>query len=191
MDGELPGTEQLVVRQHLASCKECRTEYEALRYTKQLLSRMKIKEPRPDLPQDIVQRLHREAERATHLSVEAIWERFAERMRIVPPMARNLAFGASLAVIGFGFVAMQPDNSDEIHWNVASASQTPLAPAPLGGSADPLAAVNSVQAIGFTANAPQTSDGYSFGTPAATNAVAYRSGVVLTPASDASPDAPR
>ena len=136
MDGELPGVDALVVRQHLASCSECRAEYEALRYTKQLLSRLRIQEPRPNLPQDIARRLEIENRRVT-LSVDAIWEQFASRLRVVSPMARSLAFGAGLAVFGFGFVAMQADSADDaIQWNVASAS-TPLAPAPNSVSEGP------------------------------------------------------
>ena len=131
MDGELPGVDALVVRQHLASCPECRAEYEGLRCTKQLLSRLRLKEPRPDLPQDITRRLQLENRRATNLSVDAIWEQFAQKLRVIPPAARSFAFGASLAVFGFGFVAMQSEGADDtIQWNVASASSAPLAPAP-------------------------------------------------------------
>ncbi len=129
MDGELPGVDALVVRQHLTSCDACRAEYEGLRQTKQLLSRLRMKEPRPDLPQDIVRRLQLENTRAANLSIDAIWEGFAQKMRVIPPAARSFAFGASLAVLGFGFIAVQPEGPDDtIHWNVASS--TPLAPAP-------------------------------------------------------------
>lgn len=145
MDGELPGVDALVVRQHLSSCSECRAEYEALRYTKQLLSRLRLKEPRPDLPQDIVRRLQMENRRATNLSVDAIWEHFAARLRGIPPVARSLAFGAGLAVFGFGFVAMQADSADDnIQWSMASAAASPLTPAPLSASDGP-----TLNSVGF------------------------------------------
>ena len=157
MDGELPGVDALVVRQHLAGCHECRAEYEALRHTKQLLSRLRMKAPRPDLPQDIVRRLQMENRRATKISVDAIWEQFAERLRSVSPTARSLAFGASLAVFGFGFVAMQgvaaiqSEGADDIQWNVASANRSPLAPAPsLMGTADSLSAVSFNDTASFS-----------------------------------------
>ena len=162
MDGELPGVDALVVRQHLASCPECRAEYEGLRHTKQLLSRLRMKEPRPDLPQDIVRRLETENRRATKVSVDAIWEQFAERLRSISPVSRSLAFGASLAVFGFGFVAMQgvaalqSEGADDIQWDVASSARSPLAPAPsLSGASDSLNAVSFDSPASLSAAMPQ------------------------------------
>ena len=157
MDGELPGVDALVVRQHLASCHECRAEYEGLRHTKQLLSRLRMKEPRPDLPQDIVRRLQMENRQAAKISVDAIWEQFAERLRSVSPTARSLAFGAGLAIFGFGFITMQgvaaipSEGADDIQWDVASANRSPLAPAPsMLGTADSLNAVSFNETASFS-----------------------------------------
>ena len=183
MDGELPGVDALVVRQHLASCNECRAEYEGLRHTKQLLSRLRMKAPRPDLPQDIARRLEMENRRATRISVDALWEQFAERLRSVSPVARSVAFGAGLAVLGFGFVtmqgvaALQSEGADDIQWSVASASRSALAP-----SAALLSAADSLNAVSFNDTA---SIGPTMAQPiAAPSAFTASNALMTTPASD-------
>jgi len=40
IDGEMNGIDMLAVREHISQCKTCREDYESLRATKQLLSRM-------------------------------------------------------------------------------------------------------------------------------------------------------
>jgi predicted anti-sigma-YlaC factor YlaD len=63
MDGELPGVEQLQIRQHLRDCCCCNDEYETLLSTKRMLSGLCVKQPRVDLEQQILQCLAEESQR--------------------------------------------------------------------------------------------------------------------------------
>ena len=49
MDGELPGVEQLMIRDHLKCCDSCREDYESLLFTKRLLCGLKVKHPAESL----------------------------------------------------------------------------------------------------------------------------------------------
>ena len=57
IDGELNGVEMLAIREHLSGCETCREDYESLRATKQLLSRMPNVSPREDFARAILNRL--------------------------------------------------------------------------------------------------------------------------------------
>ena len=54
IDGELPGVEQLQIREHLRHCACCQEEYDALLMTKRLVSGLRIKEPRAGLEDRIL-----------------------------------------------------------------------------------------------------------------------------------------
>jgi anti-sigma factor RsiW len=60
MDGELPGVEQLQIRQHLRQCEICHEEHETLLLTKRMLSGLKMKEPCTNLEARILERLAKE-----------------------------------------------------------------------------------------------------------------------------------
>src|SRR5450432_4196251 len=48
IDGELPGVEHRLIHEHLTRCEECRAEQEGLLYTKRMVSRLRLKEPRSE-----------------------------------------------------------------------------------------------------------------------------------------------
>lgn len=54
IDGELCGAEAVRLREHVERCPACRTEYETLRETKQLLSGMALVDPRPGFEQELL-----------------------------------------------------------------------------------------------------------------------------------------
>lgn len=53
LDGELDGTEMLLVRSHLTDCGDCRTELEMLRRVKQMLGELAM----PEVPTHLESRL--------------------------------------------------------------------------------------------------------------------------------------
>ena len=57
---ELPGVEQLQIRQHLRQCDICQDEHDTLLMTKRMLSGLKMKEPCADLEERILGRLFQE-----------------------------------------------------------------------------------------------------------------------------------
>ncbi len=57
MDGELGGTEQLLVRQHLQDCACCQAEYDDLLRTKRMLCNLSTVAPKHELEEMIIARL--------------------------------------------------------------------------------------------------------------------------------------
>lgn len=60
IDGELPGVEQHMVREHLQQCNECRKEYEELLSMKRALSGMKMQSPSPNFQNQLLAKIHNE-----------------------------------------------------------------------------------------------------------------------------------
>jgi anti-sigma factor RsiW len=79
IDGELTGTEQLQVRQHLRVCNCCVEEHESLQQTKQILARLSARAPKPALEERILQRIADEAKRPVpRLDFRGRWGLLAE-----------------------------------------------------------------------------------------------------------------
>lgn len=57
VDGELTGAEMLEIRRHLSECSECMEEYESIRMTKLVVTRLRNVTPSRDLAACIVQKL--------------------------------------------------------------------------------------------------------------------------------------
>src|SRR5947209_8479362 len=80
MDGELPGVEQLQIREHLKYCVHCNEEYESLLYTKRVLARLSVANPRNCLEDRILNRLSEEAgNRTGRFDVMGWWSLLAEQ----------------------------------------------------------------------------------------------------------------
>ena len=95
MDGELPGVEQLQIREHLKHCACCNEEYESLLYTKRVLARLSVANPRNCLEDRILNRLSEEAERgAGKFNVTGWWSLLAEQQRA------NIRTAGLVAVLG-------------------------------------------------------------------------------------------
>lgn len=94
MDGELTGVEMLQIRRHLDDCPACTSQYESLRSTKQLLSRLPYPEPRPGLAQALCARL----DSIEIPAYQKLWHRIAVygRQRMSPVPASCVALGAVL-----------------------------------------------------------------------------------------------
>jgi hypothetical protein len=60
MDGELPGVEQMMVRDHITCCESCREDYESLLFTKRLLCGLKVKQPSESLESRVRDRIAEE-----------------------------------------------------------------------------------------------------------------------------------
>jgi predicted anti-sigma-YlaC factor YlaD len=82
MDSELPGVEQLQLREHLKQCPSCNEEYESLLYTKRVLARLSVAAPRNCLEDRILMRLSEETERsAARIDIRGWWSLMAEQQR--------------------------------------------------------------------------------------------------------------
>src|ERR1041385_5776798 len=95
MDGELPGVEQLQIREHLKQCSSCNEEYESLLYTKRVLARLSVAAPRNCLEERILNRLSEEAGRsAARFDVRGWWSLMAEQQR------SNIRTAGLVAILG-------------------------------------------------------------------------------------------
>jgi len=97
IDGELTGIEMLEIRRHLESCRSCTLQYESLRLTKQLLSRLAYAEPRAGLADRICKRLD-EVAVPQHLR---LWHKILDygHRKLTPVAAGCAALGAILAFL--------------------------------------------------------------------------------------------
>ena len=57
VDGELPGNDMLIIRNHLSECESCAKEHASIRQTKHMLSRLKTASPRAELVGTIISNL--------------------------------------------------------------------------------------------------------------------------------------
>jgi hypothetical protein len=73
MDGELPGVEQLQIRDHLGCCPCCSDEYESLLTTKRMLARLCMKQPGPELEDRILLSLSDEPFAGARSSAASDW----------------------------------------------------------------------------------------------------------------------
>lgn len=122
IDGELPGVEHSGVHEHLKACRECREEYEGVLQMKRLLSHIKVQEPRPELSNDILARLH--AERETASPAPPFW-----RVWLTPSRSLMTATSA-LLLVAITVLAFSKD-PNEIRWTPASqAAREGLLPSP-------------------------------------------------------------
>lgn len=95
MDGELPGVEQLQIREHLKHCTCCNEEYESLLYTKRVLARLSVANPRNCLEDRILNRLSDEAERGVkRFDPLGWWSLLAEQQK------SNIRTAGLVAVLG-------------------------------------------------------------------------------------------
>jgi len=94
LDGELAAEEESAVREHLASCPDCREEHASLRAAKSWLARA----PRRAMPPELMAKIEASLSRP-------LWRQICDRL--LPPMpvwapAGALATAALTAVVWFG-----------------------------------------------------------------------------------------
>ncbi len=97
VDSELPGVDQLQIRDHLKTCPACSEEYDSLLTTKRMLSQLSLKQPRVDLEQKILDCLAQESGRRPALVPTTWWGLLPE------PQKASLRAAAMFAV--FSLVA--------------------------------------------------------------------------------------
>lgn len=134
MDGELPGVEQLQVRQHLRQCEICHEEHETLLVTKRLLSGLKMKEPCTNLEDRILERLAQEdcvlsasaeSKGSSHLpslfTFQSWWGVLAypQKLRLSGMLAAGSVTVALLVIIP---TAMQKPRPEEVYETVTGGS---------------------------------------------------------------------
>ena len=97
IDGELTGLEMLEMRRHFDGCRSCKLQYESLRYTKQILSRLSYAEPRAGLAEQICARL----DSVKAPGYQKLWNRMLTygRARLTPVAVGCAALGTVLAVL--------------------------------------------------------------------------------------------
>lgn len=106
MDGELTGVEMLEIRRHLDDCGQCALQYESLRYTKQLLSKLRYAEPRAGLVSTICARL----DNKETPSYQKIWNLVLSygHLHLTPVAASCAALGGLFIFLSF-YTAKVPD----------------------------------------------------------------------------------
>jgi|GEM_PF-1041816 len=97
IDGELTGAEMLEVRKHIGVCRECAEDYESVRRTKFMLSRLSTAKPRPDLGARILSRL----DEVTVPVYLRLWNRLVSygRAHLTPITVGCAALGIVLVVL--------------------------------------------------------------------------------------------
>lgn len=106
IDGELTGIEMLEIRRHLDDCRACMLQYESLRHTKQLLSRLTYAAPRAGLMGSICIQL----DRFDTPAYQRLWNRVFgySRDRFTPVAACCAAVCSLFVVLAFS-TAKEPD----------------------------------------------------------------------------------
>jgi len=103
LDGAVTGTEMLALQSHLSDCRVCNAEYQGLRHTQQLLTRV----ARPKAPEDLGLRLRLAISRETVAARHTRWEGLKVRLEnaleafMVPATA---GFVSALIIFGIAMV---------------------------------------------------------------------------------------
>jgi hypothetical protein len=118
MDGELPGVEQLAIREHLKSCDSCRDEHESLLFTKRLLCGLKMKNPTESLETRIQRSIAAESHRPAPDSVSQTWwaRAVAWWQVLAYPQKLRFTFAFTACSVLLALVSITPralQNSDE------------------------------------------------------------------------------
>lgn len=134
IDGELPGTESLAVRQHLRDCPRCQEEYDELLLTKRMLGSMSVVEPREGFEEELIRAL-REAPQPAGLRgrLEAWWHTtdYGTRVRAAAALAAVSLILLALSVR----VSLQSGSNPDVRLMAGAAAATvpgPFAEADIG-----------------------------------------------------------
>ena len=99
IDGELPGVEHRQVHDHLPQCGECEREYLMLLQMKRMVGSLRVQEPRVDLPESILRRVHL-VEQASEARRNLGWQGiFGEIVRTHAASLRPVALGSGIACV--------------------------------------------------------------------------------------------
>ena len=121
MDGELPGVEHRLIHEHLGRCEDCLADYETLLQMKRLLGRLKVQSAQHNLPLQILQQVHSEAN-LDSASVSADWKKsLTERLRGSIKSPQTVSLGLGFAVVAMLYMAQfnlsaQPPNVMNVTW---------------------------------------------------------------------------
>lgn len=134
MDGELPGVEQLQIREHLHSCDCCRDEHESLLFTKRLLCGLKVKEPAETLETRIQRSISLEASRPAVESAAQTWlERAISWWNVLTyshKLRYTVALTASSVVLATVVITpralQKPEQTDVQHGIMLTGANVPL-----------------------------------------------------------------
>lgn len=101
IDNELPGVEQMMVRQHLRQCDACRDEYESLLWTKRLLSSLSAQKPSPGFENHLLEVIAKEEE---HPAQRSVWYTVVDTLR--QPVSGRTGMGVAAAALGCAVIAL-------------------------------------------------------------------------------------
>lgn len=111
MDCELPGVEQLMIRDHLKACESCCDEYESLLFTKRLLCGLRMKEPAESLESRIRRSVAAEGHRPNPESAaQSMWARLAAWWQVLAyaqKLRYSVVFALSSVVIAATVITPQ------------------------------------------------------------------------------------
>ncbi|HXZ31200.1 MAG TPA: zf-HC2 domain-containing protein [Terriglobales bacterium] len=107
LDGMLTGSQMLALSQHFESCDTCRSEYEALRQTQQLLTRIGRHKAPDDLALKLRLAISREVARSRQPYFQGLWIRLENVVRaFMVPATAGLASAVVIFVFLMGFLAL-------------------------------------------------------------------------------------
>jgi len=140
VDGELTGVEMLEIRRHISECEECAQEHDAVRLTKQAVSRLRTVAPREDFVHSILARLD-EVEVPPYQRVANAAADFVHR-KLSPVAAALAASGVALVILSAsGVDNVRPESHPIIasssfvgharELDLTAGSSIPLTPKPL------------------------------------------------------------
>jgi len=117
LDGAVTGTQMRALNQHLQECNECRRQYELLRQTQQLVSRIGRKRAPEDLALRLRVAISREVAYSKRPYFEGMWMRMQNTLNafMVPATAGLIATVAIFGLLmGSMAVPLGARNSDDV-----------------------------------------------------------------------------
>jgi len=115
LDGAVTGKQMHALGQHLNECVDCRSEYQGLRHTQSLLSRVGHAQVPEDLSLNVRLAISREAARRREPAFSGLGIRFANALRgIMVPATAGVV--ATLVIFGvlMGFITPVQANTNEV-----------------------------------------------------------------------------
>jgi hypothetical protein len=132
IDSELAGVEYRAIREHLAHCHECLSEYEGLLQTKRMLARLRVQAPKNDLPNRILSYIEAETQQTERQRSLSWRDRMHVWFRQSSPVPQAMVMGAVVAGTVLFSLSHTPDQpTDKIQWTQLNPQEIqPLAPVP-------------------------------------------------------------
>ncbi|HEV2471487.1 MAG TPA: zf-HC2 domain-containing protein [Chthonomonadales bacterium] len=114
VDGELPGVEQLAIREHLSRCEECSQEHSETLQTKRMLAQLQVVAPREQMAAEIIAHLSRCDASGRPFGATSLPLMATRAIRYLSG-SRSAGLAAALAVAGV-FLAVDANRTPQIDW---------------------------------------------------------------------------